>query len=79
MDETPTHEAPTRVNGYPVVKAVESPRGGYVILVDRGEQYHRWVTAFMPRGMVGEWCWGNYLRDRGDAEADFNDRCKRGF
>ena len=73
-------DAPTHLNGYPVVQATRTARGGHVILVDRGpDSPHRWVTAFLPMGMTTSWHWGHYLIDEADARADYAERCRRGF
>jgi hypothetical protein len=79
-------DAPTRLNGYPVVLAHPTPRGrmtrpGFVVLVDRGPDHEhdpRWITAWVGQGDTS-WSWGHYLDHEPDARSDFTDRCKRGY
>lgn len=82
--KTTTPASPPKVNGYPVLASFATPgdritRPGHVILVDRGpESPHRYVTAWIGEG-DSSWCWGHYISERDQAEADFRSRCARGF
>lgn len=78
--------APTQLNGYPVVQAHPTNghgmnRAGFVILVDRGADHEhdlRWVTAWVGQGDTF-WSWGHYLGHEAEARSDFAHRCARGY
>lgn len=78
---------PNTVNGYPVIRECPTPAGfgtraGRVILVDRGESFHRYVTAWQGVDSTGRiddgWHIGHYISDYAEAVADFEERAKRG-
>lgn len=80
-------KAPETVNGYPVIAQMATPaapatRAGRVILVDRGGEFQRYVTAWQGRNgdeWDDGWHIGHYISDLDDAKADFLARCKRGL
>lgn len=72
--------APTTMNGHPVIASFATPaasctRPGYVLLVQKPDEF---VTAWAGEG-DNQWCWGHYIRDRAKAEADYRQRCARGY
>lgn len=75
--------APTTLNGYKVLSTFHTPsaamtREGYVVLVDRERDFHRYVTAWAGAGDTS-WHQGHYITDREAAGADFQACCKRGY
>ena len=79
-------DAPTHLNGYPVVKAHPTAghgmtRAGFVVLVDRLVAHphdQRWVTAWVGQG-DRSWAFGHYLDHEADARSDYAHRCGRGY
>lgn len=79
-------DAPTQLNGYPVVQAHPTKGGamtrpGHVVLVDRGANHEhdpRWITAWVGDGDTS-WSWGHYLDHEADARSDYAHRCGRGY
>jgi hypothetical protein len=79
-------DAPTQLNGYPVVQAHPTAgrgmtRPGFVVLVDRGANHEhdpRWITAWVGQG-DRHWSFGHYLDHEADARSDYAHRCGRGY
>jgi hypothetical protein len=70
--------APTHVNGYAVVAAEPTPRGGYVMLADQGPgRQLRWVTGWLARD-ESVLSYRHYFHAEGAARLDFDQRCERG-
>lgn len=72
---------PKTVHGYPILAASATPGGngtrpGHVILVrnDQGE----FVTGWLGEG-DSNWTWGHYFTERGEAQADYEARVRRGY
>ena len=74
---------PTTINGYQIIASAVTLHGhgtnpGHVILVDRGGDNDRYVTAWLADGDTS-WCWGHYFYDLTEARADFVARMTRGY
>jgi hypothetical protein len=67
---------PSRLNGYPVVKC-DKRRGvlrsdAFIVMVHReGHPTHPYVVATWSPSCGTEWVWGNYCKDRDEAERVF--------
>ena len=77
-----TH-SPKTANGHSIIASSVTPgdpatRVGRVILVDRGGDNDRYVTAWIADGDAS-WCWGHYFYDLIEARADFVARMARGY
>lgn len=83
MSTTQTDFGKTK-HGYSILAMYSTPRApctcaGRVVLADRGpESPHRYVT-WWENTELGGYSMGHYIEDRAAAEADFAERCRRGF
>ena len=69
-----------QINGYPVIASHAtrpSPmtRAGRIVLVDRGQEFDRYVVAWQGDG-DDHWAAGHYISDYREALADFQERCR---
>ncbi len=66
---------PNNVQGYRVIASKPTTtdfatRAGYIIMVDRQTELHRYVTAWIGANDV-QWCQGHYFNNHSDALTDW--------
>ena len=69
---------PNNVQGYRLMASKPTPAGfatraGYVVMVDRETERHRYVTAWIGTG-DNSWCQGHYFDDYSEALTDWEGR-----
>jgi len=69
--------APTKLNGYPVIKYTAHSNGYVTVMVERDDDHMRYVVASWYPELKRGWIWGHYSATLEEAYQDYSEVEKR--